>query len=250
MINQGQDVPKNTIVIFRQQVDKEYLPKERINYLIQKPEARRDWFTPHFYRCLPLVIANQVGFIITAEFSFAMEWDGSEGLESLHLFYDRSEEEMKTAFPLMESHFGHGILTIVPPFTLRTPPGINLMTLGVPNQVLPNVTVMTGIVETDNLRRNFTFNLKLQMPNIRVNIPAGTPLAAFMPIPRYFPHNFELKMEEEVFSPELVEEEKAAELEAVRFRIEEEPKLTHRIGRHYYQGHDIYGNKFPDHQKP
>ena len=112
---------------------------------------------------------------------------------SVKIFFNETEKELNKKHPRIDSHFGEGIITIGTPFILRTPPGINIMTINPPNYIIPNITVMTGVIETDNLRRNFTFNLKIQMPNIRVTVPAGTPLAGFIPIPRYFADNFELK---------------------------------------------------------
>lgn len=66
---------------------------------------------------------------------------------------------------------------------------------------------MTGVVETDNLRRNFTFNLKIQMPNIKVNFPAGVPLSGFIPIPRHYADEFTIVDALDVFDKDLVDEE-------------------------------------------
>jgi hypothetical protein len=141
-------------------------------------------------------------------------------------------------------------MTINPPYFFRTPPGVNLITMNPPNYIIPNVTVMTGVVETDNLRRNFTFNLKVQMPNIRVTVPAGYPLAAFMPIPRYYSDEFNLDFAENIFSEEVVDEEIKADNDAGDYRAKMEPTLKDGVGKHYMQGKDVYENKFKDHQKP
>jgi hypothetical protein len=122
------------------------------------------------------------------------------------------------------------------------------MTINPPNYVIPNVTVMTGVVEADNIRRNFTFNLKVQMPNIRVHIKAGAPLAAFIPIPRYFVDRFSLKNADEIFSQEIIQEEEIAASDAYAYRLNTELKTKGLVGRHYFQGTDVYGNNFPDHQ--
>lgn len=124
------------------------------------------------------------------------------------------------------------------------------MTISPPNFITPNVTVMTGVVEADHIRRNFTFNLKIQIPNIKVEVKAGTPLAAFIPIPRYYADSFELKHAEDIFSQEIVDEELQANLDTDIFRTGPETELPHSVGRLYFRGEDIYGNKFPDHQSP
>lgn len=244
MINQGNNVPDKTITIFTNDFGTS-LNKNNINNLIDKPPKKRDWFTPHFYKCLPLKIGNTYGFIIKSEFDFGFIWNGENNKESIKLFINEDQKELDEKYPRIETHFGSGIITINPPFTLRTPPGVNLMTINPPNYIIPNITVMTGVVETDNLRRNFTFNLKIQIPNIEVYIPAGTPIAAFIPIPRYYADSFELKLAEDIFSQEIIDEENEAELNSGIHRTYVE---TNGAGKHYLLGNDVYGNVFKDHQ--
>lgn len=248
MINQGNDVPEKTIAVFLD--DPQKFGADRVPNIMSKPDKKRDWFTEHFYRCLPLAIGNQYGFIIKSEFAFDFEWNGGPDLYDTKVYVDLPDEESAKLFPSIMPHFGNGTFTINPPFTLRTPPGVNLMTMAVPNHVIPNLTVMTGVVEADNLRRNFTFNFRVQIPNWRIHVPAGTPLAAVMPIPRYYGDQFELKMAEDVFSPEVVAEEIKAQDDAAFKRVNVESNLKFGVGRDYYQGRDVYGNVFPDHQKP
>ncbi len=252
MINQGNNVPDKTIAVFTNPFEQnlEYSERDRLNNVIEKCSKKREWFDEGFYRCLSLIIGNQQGFVIKSEFDFAFTWNGYSDPNSIAFDFFEKQEELDKKFPRIETHFGHGIITINPPFSLRTPPGVNLMTINPPNHIIPNVTVMTGVVETDNLRRGFGFNLKIQMPNIKVFIPAGTPLAAFIPIPRYFSDSFELKFAEDIFSKEIINEELQALNDTNIFRDIVEPTLPNGVGRQYFRGEDVYGNKFPDHQKP
>lgn len=249
MINDGiNDVPDKTIAIFTApEVTNKDLTQERILDMVKKPDKKRDWFSSHFYRCLPLTIGNQHGFTVSSEFEISFEWNGGDSPEDLKIYLNEVDN-MKC--PNISTHFGHGIITINTPYFFRTPPGVNLITMNPPNYIIPNVTVMTGVVETDNLRRNFTFNLKVQMPNIRVTVPAGYPLAAFMPIPRYYSDKFNLDFAENLFSKEIIDEEIKSGRAAGKYRDEVEPNLKNGVGKHYMQGKDVYGNKFKDHQKP
>jgi hypothetical protein len=252
MINQGVNVPDKTIAIFSDPLLTSFASTERdrIKNIIDKPSKKRDWFTPHFYRCLPLTIGNQYGFIIKSEFDFSFIWDGGDTEEAIKFIFNEKEEVLNKKFPRIDSHFGSGIITVSPPFILRTPPGVNLMTINPPNYIIPNITVMTGVIETDNIRRNFTFNLKVQIPNIQVNIPAGTPIAAFIPIPRYYADSFKIKYAEDIFSEQLLDEEYQTNIDSLLHREEIEPSLPIPAGRQYLKGEDVYGNKFPDHQNP
>lgn len=240
-------VPNNSIAIF---VPTEYsIDKNRLKNLIEKCPVERQWFTKHFYRCLPLSIANQYGYYIKSEWAFSVEWNGGNSVNDLDIKIDGDKDYIdKNLYPHISSHFGHGIFTVNMPFILRTPPNVNLLTINPPNIVLPNITVMSGAVETDNLRRDFTFNIKVQMPHMRVHFAAGSPLAAFIPIPRFYADSFDLKFAEEIFSEDaIIEELEAAKNSHLKREfVESESKFG--VGMDYYKGQDVYGNKFQNHQ--
>jgi hypothetical protein len=249
MINDGiNDVPEKTIAVFPDHVNS-VITKEGINNVLKKSQKKREWFTPHFYRCLPLTIGNQYGFTISSEFDIQFVWNGGDTQNDIR-FTVFEDLENPVKYPSVDSHFGSGIITVSTPFTLRTPPGINLMTINPPNVILPNITVMTGVVEADNLRRNFSFNLKIQIPNLEVFIPKGTPLAAFIPIPRYYADEFEVKFADEIFDEDTINGELQASTDAGIQREEIELKSKNQVGRDYFLGKDVYKNNFKDHQKP
>ena len=253
MINDGiNNVPDKTIAIFTHaKIPNKKLTQERILNMVKKSSKKRDWFSPHFYRCLPLTIGNQYGFTISSEFDVELEWNGGNDIKDISIYINEDVDNLNDVkYPNISSHFGHGVVTVNTPYFLRTPKNVNLMTINPPNLILPNITVMTGVVETDNLRRSFTFNLKIQIPNIRVFIPAGHPLAAFIPIPRYYCDSFNLDFAENIFNKKIVDEEVKASIDASKYREEIEPTLKNGVGKHYMQGKDVYGNLFKDHQKP
>ena len=245
MINDGvHNVPDKTIAVIINDFAQGFT-YDRVPNVIKPCPRKREWFTPNFYRCLPLTIGNQYGFYIMSEYAFSVTWNGGDEPKDITL---EVEGETKNLYPEILTHFGSGVVTVGPPFTLRTPPGVNLMTINPPNVLIPNVTVMTGVVETDNLRRTFTFNLKIQIPNIKVHFPAGVPFAGFIPIPRYFADQFELKDATEIFPQDVILEEQKATTDAIQHRFDVEYKSPKGVGRHYLNGRDVYGNKFQDHQ--
>jgi len=239
------NVPDNTIAYF---VDPEISNNINIDDIICRPEKTRDWFTSHFYRCMPLAIANQYGFIVRSPRDYFITWNGGEDYQDTIVFPFESVEDNQPVF--LQSHFGSGIVTVTLRIMLRTPPGVNLLTIPPPNYLLPNITPMTGVIETDNLRYTFNFNLKIDTANQTIKIPKGYPIGAFIPIPRYYQDNFVLKNAEEVFDEETISEELTARYDGVLNRILIDPKQKNMVSRLYYLGKDIYGNIFKDHQKP
>lgn len=231
------DVPEGMIYLLTN--DDKYIEKYK-NFL--EPNTKfRPWFKQHFYFCLPLSMANQHTFIVRSLSGLMLRWSGGTENSDLSVFQMHDTESLQT----FESHFGNGILTVQHQFTLRTPKQVNLMVKEPPNYPINGVSFMNGVVETDQLRRDFTFNLKVTAKNTDIYIPKNTPIGAVMPVPRYF---------HDKFSSKVVEDEEL--LKVYRDTLtyyNEERKIEYDSGGkpslRYLHGEDIFGNKFHDHQK-
>ena len=209
-----------------------------------KGEKRRGWFIPHAYFCLPLVIGNQYGFIIRSQLDFWAIWNGGEAPEDVTVVCHPNDGTQS-----IEAHFGMGTITITNHFHFRTPPGINLMTINPPNYFIDGIHHLTGVIETDNLRRDFTFNLKLTRPDHPIYIKKGTPVGCFLPIPRYFVDSFDLKSAKEVLTNKEIEDERKIGMEFGAERMGPDKEKPNQCGRRYRNGEDCRDNKFLDHQK-
>ena len=237
-------VPKNVIALLLHDESYRSTVEDIISPL--KGNKKRDWFTPHFYYCLPLVIGNQYGFIIKSLYDWTAFWDGNNNPYTVKI---QIADDNPKGHQFITNHFGSGIITIQNRFSIRTEPGVNLITINPPNYILPNLQNMTGVVETDNLRRDFTFNLKITTPDIPVTVKKGQPIAAFLPIPRYYVENFEIKIAEDIFSNDILQNEREMAQKFGKERSSVDLEKPHRAGRRYWNGEDADGIKFLDHQK-
>lgn len=218
-------------------------------------DHKRDWFTPHFYKCLPLSIGNMQGFVFSLPYTISVFWNGGDSPNDLFInFYEDFKNYEGYDFIGPASEFGSGILTVHFPITLKTPPGINLMTIAPPNYPLPGLSPMTGVVESDNLRFSFTLNIKVNLQNMEIVIPANTPIIGLLPIPRYFCDSFELVNAYDIFNKNIVEEELDVVSRNGNFRNKnnsiDDENAPYKADRLYYSGQDVDGNKFKDHQLP
>ena len=206
---------------------------------------KRDWFSKHAYLCLPLVIGNQYGFAVKSLFHATFLWNGGpEPADNTITVHNTEEAEAFGGLQLLASQFGLGIVTVQTAFALRTPPEVNLMTLQPPNQFIDGLQNLMGVVEADNLRRDFTFNLKITRPDHPIEIKVGDLLAAVLPIPRGFVEKFELIDAYELLSPETVASEQQTARDFGREREEVDSKNKRGVGRRYFRGEDVYGQKF------
>lgn len=244
-INQpGNEIPDNTLLV----VPQPGVTREEIDNLLipLNLSKKRDWFNSHFYYCLPLTIGNTYGFIVKAERDVTFYWDGDVSVRGLTIQQNQEEKRCQ----IFSNHFGSGIFTVQNNWHYRTPPGINLMTITPPNFPQHGLMHMTGVIETDNLRRDFTFNLKVTRPNTYITIKAGDPIGAFIPIPRYFADKFSIVHAQDYLTPDQIGAEIEVGREFSRQRNGEDLKKPHQSGRRYFKGEDAWGNKFSDHQKP
>ena len=214
-------------------------------FLPLRGQHKRDWFSKHAYLCLPLVIGNQYGFALKSLFHATFLWNGGpEPADTTITVHNTEEADAFGSLQLLASQFGLGIVTVQTAFALRTPPEVNLMTLQPPNAFIDGLQNLTGVVEADNLRRDFTFNLKITRPDHPIEIKVGDLLAAVMPIPRGFVERFEMIDAYEAVSPDTVALEQQTARDFGREREEVDAKNKRGVGRRYFKGEDVYGQRF------
>jgi hypothetical protein len=191
------------------------------------------------------VIGNQYGFAVKSLHHATFLWNGGpEPADTTITVHNTEEADAFGGLQLLASQFGLGIVTVQTAFALRTPPEVNLMTLQPPNAFIDGLQNLMGVVEADNLRRDFTFNLKITRPNFPVEIKVGDLLAAVMPIPRGFVEKFEMIDAYEAVSPGTVALEQQTARDFGREREEVDAKNKRGVGRRYFKGEDVYGQRF------
>ena len=225
--------------------DDHYAGLQDTVFLPLRGQHKRDWFSKHAYLCLPLVIGNQYGFAVKSLFHATFLWNGGpEPADTTITVHNTGEADAFGGLQLLASQFGLGIVTVQTAFALRTPPEVNLMTLQPPNVFIDGLQNLTGVVEADNLRRDFTFNLKITRPDHPIEIKVGDLLAAVMPIPRGFVERFEMIDAYEAVSPDTVALEQQTARDFGREREEVDAKNKRGVGRRDFKGEDVYGQRF------
>jgi hypothetical protein len=242
--DEGFEVPENTLMYYNTGN-----PKFKISDIIESliGHQNRDWFSvTAFSFCLPLTIANQYGFVVKSNWDMELFWDGDPNNQIV--VKSDGWQNHESIQPMLGDFF-NGILTFENKFVVRTPPGINLMTMQPPNSFIRGIHVMQGVVESDNLRRNFTFNLKITEPNTTINIKKGDWIAAFIPIPRFFVDNFKLKDGQTFFGSDIIENEMSSIEKLGWERHNSDSSKTNGSGRRYFKGIHVNETSYKDHQK-
>lgn len=151
--------------------------------LIRNAKVDRFWMESNegfAYRCLPLVIANQLGWDVINPVTFAAFWNGGNQPSDVTI---RWPNNINSNLP--QTHFGLGILTFTLGHLFQTSPGVNLLVTGPFNSPKDGISPLTGIVETDWSPATFTMNWRFTRPNFEVVFEAGEPYCRIFPYPRY-----------------------------------------------------------------
>ena len=174
--------------------NKKYIEINRISesdvFEIVTNKVKRKWMDKtegNAYKCVPMNVANSYGWTVLSPADFSATWDGGEAKHSLQV-----ELSSDSPFRFAASEFGHGILSIVPDFIVRTSKNVSLYVRGVPNQLAIGLQPFDGIVETDWLPFTFTFNYKFIKPG-KLTIKKDQPLFTFFPIERGYIESFETR---------------------------------------------------------
>jgi hypothetical protein len=215
--------------------------------------AEREWMSDPYVaaeRCLPIVMANQSGWLLLSAHCFTAHWNGGPKASDIEITYADGPEP----YPA-ESVFGQGIITFRPPYLFRTSPGYNLLVRGPANYPSDGACPLEGLVETDWTFATFTVNWQLtqSLPFVQsVRVHVGDPIAMLVPQRRSELEQFETRILELDADPAVAEEYRAYRDSRAQFKSDRLTPGTRAQERgwerHYYQGRTVLGQKAPEHQ--
>ncbi len=141
-------------------------------------------------RCLPMLIANQSGWLLRNRCAFTATGFGAENGMDVKIAPDKRGADQ--FLPL--SHFGNGIMTWHLPMLFRTPAGYNLLVRGPANYPKDAVSPLEGVVETDWASASFSMSWKFTRKLMPVRFEVDEPICMIVP---------QRRAELEEFAPEL-----------------------------------------------
>jgi hypothetical protein len=199
------------------------------------------------YRCLPMVIANQAGWLVLTPQRIAVTWDGRREIEGLTVASPDGPVD-----GLATSHFGGGILTFHMGYVFRTPPGWNLHVRGPANMPKDGAAPLEGIVETDWSESTFTMNWQVTRPGHEVVFEKDEPIAMLTPVRRGEIERFRPEIRTLAEEPALQEGFRAwaRSREQHNTELKVAGSAAHKAGweRHYLQGRTVTRQDAPEHQ--
>lgn len=155
-------------------------------WALRPASHKRTWMETngnHAYRCLPLVVANHLGWVIECPVGFTAVWNGDPTndfakKEALTFDFDENPEAWEEE---INGHFGNGIITFGLPWLFQTDENVGLIVRGPANAWKANAHPLDGFIETWWLPFRFTMNWKVIKPNVPVRFEKGDPLCMLYP---------------------------------------------------------------------
>lgn len=142
-------------------------------------QMKRDWmditFDRHAYHCFPMSLANRLGWGISFPEDITFIWDGVNDSTPNHIKIISGKKYVHADRGNRTISFNTGVY-------FSTKKNISLLTMPVPNQFINGAQCITTIVSTSVLQSDFPIAWMVTQPNVEITIPAGTPVAAILPI--------------------------------------------------------------------
>lgn len=174
--------------------------------VVEQLKATREWMDNtaerHAYMCFPLSLTNQLGWGISFNTDIRAIWDGGEDYSANHVTILEGSEVSYT-------ERGHGTLSFITKLLIRTDEDVSILTMPVPNLFIPGVQTFTTLLSTSFYEGHFPLAMKFTEPNKEVYIPAGTPVAAILPISvSNLQNNYQMEIINEPPTPEYIEKQR------------------------------------------
>jgi hypothetical protein len=148
------------------------------DWAIEAASPKRDWMDETFkkiaYRCLPLIAANQMGWVVRCPANLTATWSGKPDNHGVRIAYEADSAHLAG---IAISHFGGGVLTFVLPWLFRTSPGFGLVLRGPTNESKDHAFPLDAVIETDWSPYTFTMNWRLSIPKYRCALAKAMPFA-------------------------------------------------------------------------
>jgi len=217
---------------------------------IQTAERTRQWMDETVdrfaYRCLPVAIANQIGWDVLCPVAFTAKWNGRESLDAISIKFEGPSS------PLIGSHFGHGVLTFTLGHLFRTTKFHNLWVKGPTNCLKDGIAPLEGLIETDWAPFSFTMNWKFTRKRHKIRFEEGEPVCRILPYPRHYVTKFDPQIKNIHENAKLYKqyvdwrESRVAFLADLKDSGSDAAK--EKWQRSYMKGQDESGNTFAGHQ--
>jgi len=173
-------------------------PSTRV--VIEQTKVKREWMDntaeAHAYKCFPVTLANTVGWSISFMDDIEFIWDGISEAEDSHV------QILKDPGFICSTSRANGTISFYSGIFFETDENTTMLQIVPPNYFIDGATPFTTLMSTSFYTEAIPIAWKITRPNTKITIPAGTPVATFIPISIKNLNDTELTIEDIVFTEE------------------------------------------------
>lgn len=168
---------------------------------IEQLPLQRGWmddtYERHAYHCFPLSLSNRLGWGISFSEDIVIKWEGGSGIDPSQ---DRVKIISKNSF--VDANRGNHTVSFETGLRFEGENGENvtLLTMPVPNEFVRGAQCFTTLLSTSALPGSIPIAWMITEPNLEITIPAGTPVAAVIPISLTDIQDYELVLSDEMIT--------------------------------------------------
>lgn len=203
----------------------------------------RDWmdftFDRHAYHCFPMTLANRLGWGISFPEDIVIKWDGVNDSTPDHVEIIKGHDYVYGGRGNRTISFSTGLI-------FDTDENLSLLTMPVPNQFIRGTQCITTITSTSVLVGDLPIAWMITEPHVEITIPAGTPVAAIVPISISDIQSYDLTIHSGV--PEYMETADWNNRMQERGRVSQELNQTGEWTHYYRDATDHTGEPLGKHE--
>lgn len=207
---------------------------------IEQTKVKRDWMDDtldaHAYKCFPVSMANTIGWSISFLDDIEFIWDGISDTTPDHVTVLSGPVGVPTTVR------GNATISFYSGFYFDTPENVSMLQIVPPNFFVDGATPFTTVISTSVLKEAIPIAWRITRPNTVIKIPAGMPVATFIPISLKEYQDVELEIKDKVFENMDWEEKEK------RQKVWDEITKKGGFTNFYRDAVDYLGNKIGSHE--
>lgn len=165
---------------------------------IEQTKIKRDWMdetlNAHAYKCFPVSLANTIGWSISFLDDIEFIWDGISDTTPDHV------KIISDPGGICTPQRANATMSFYSGIFFETDQNVSMLQIVPPNFFVDGATPFTTIISTSVLQDAIPIAWKITRPDTVIKIPAGMPVATFIPISLSEYQNVELDIKDKVFT--------------------------------------------------
>jgi len=165
---------------------------------IEQTKVKRDWMdetlNAHAYKCFPVSLANTIGWSISFLDDIEFIWDGISDTTPDHVTI------LKDPGHVCTTQRANGTVSFYSGFFFESDENMSMLQIVPPNFFVDGATPFTTIISTSVLKEAIPIAWKITRPNTVIKIPAGMPVATFIPMSLKEYQGIDLEIKDKVFT--------------------------------------------------